>query len=319
MPAAGWALVLYSHGLGEDYRGFLRVAAEPMAARGAAVLGLDPPLQGARNPTGQDDRSLIIDLSINNILAGREILRQGVLDEVQAARLVQGGLTVSAQAAPDGVEARFDPARVAFMGHSEGAQIGALLLPLAPEIGGAVLSEGGGGAAITMIELNLDGIDIASLVALGLGIDDSVEALELGHPVVSAVIQPLLDPADPLHVARELFREPKAGAGHDLVMLEGFNDPLTPPPAIEALAAAAQLPIAEPVAREIAALTLQGVASSPLPASGNLPGPAGATFTGGLLQFPNQGHYIVYFNEPARARMFDFLATSLAGDAVLSP
>jgi len=79
-PEDGYPLVLYGHGLGEDHRGFLRTAAAPLAERGVAVIGLDPPLQGTRNTTGLEDRMLMIQLSVGNIVGGREVLRQGVFD-----------------------------------------------------------------------------------------------------------------------------------------------------------------------------------------------------------------------------------------------
>jgi hypothetical protein len=318
-PPEGYPIVVYSHGLGEDHRGLLRTAAGPLAVRGIAVIGIDPPLQGTRNRSGLDDRSLVIQLSISNILGGREILRQAVLDALQVTRMVRDeSFVIAPDLSPSGETLRFDASKVGFFGHSEGAQVGALLLPLCPEIGPAVFSAGGGGAAITMLLLKLPELDVAAGVADVLGIDRSVEEWALGHPVVSAAIQPLLDSADPLHLAREVFREPRERA-HDLVMLEGFLDALTPPPSTEALASALGLPIAEPLGREIAGLDAQGIAPVPLPASNNLPAVGDFRPTGALLQFPELDHYIIYFNAPVRNRLFDFLDSALEGQSVLGP
>lgn len=317
-PAGGFPIVLYGHGLGEDHEGFLRTAAAPLGARGVAVIGLDPPLQGARNTTGQSDRDLVITLSVTNIVGGREILRQGVFDYLQLARAVAApGFVIDAALAPDGAKIGFDATRIGYFGHSEGAQIGALLLPLAPSIGPAVLSEGGGGAAITMLVLKLPEVDVGEAVSTLLGVDRTVEDWALGHPLVTAVIQPLLDQADPLHLARHLFREP-LGRAHDVVMLEGFRDALTPPASIEALASAAGLPIAEPVGRAIEGLDAQGIAATALPASGNLTvlEPAGAA-TGALLQFPESDHYIIYFDAAVRGRLMGFLESALGGAPVV--
>lgn len=321
MPADGFPLVLYGHGLGETHEGFLRTAAAPLGNRGVAVIGLDPPLQGSRNTTGIEDRMLVIQLSVGNIIGGREILRQGVFDYLQLTRaLAAPGLSVPAAVAPDGAELRFDASRLGYFGHSEGAQIGALLLPLAPTLGPAVFSEGGGGAAITMLVLKLQEIDVSATVAEFLGVDLEVERWALGHPLVTAVIQPLLDAADPLHLARHVVREPlPGGVAHDLVMLEGFLDALTPPVSIEALASAIGLPIAEPVARAIAGLEAQSIAPVALPASGNLPEVGGRTPTGALLQLPEEDHYIIYFNAAVRGQLMDFLTSALAGAARLEP
>ncbi|MBN1945341.1 MAG: hypothetical protein JW797_06660 [Bradymonadales bacterium] len=317
MPESGWPMVLYGHGLGENHSGFVNMTGAGLASRGVAVLGLDPPLQGERNPTAQDDHDLIVGLAVSNIVIGREILRQGVLDEVRAAQLVQAGLTIPASVAADGQEIGFDPQRVAFMGHSEGAQIGALLAAIEPNLGAFVLSSGGGGAAITMLELDTAGIDVAEVVSLAVGIDPSVESLDLYHPVVAVVIQPLLDVADPLHFARRIFREPADGRPHDLVMTEGFLDLLTPPNSTEALASAAGLPIAEPVGRPIEACDLQGIGSVTLPAQGNLPEVGEIHPTGALLQFPELDHYVIYRSLSARTQLFEFLRSSLQGATIL--
>ena len=131
------------------------------------------------------------------------------------------------------------------------------------------------------------------------------------------IIQPLLDAADPLHGARNIFLEPVEDRPHDLLMLEGFNDVLTPPEAIEALASAMGLPIAEPVARSIAGLDLQGVSSATLPASENLPEVAGISATGALLQFAEDDHYIIYTNDAARTQIFDYLESAVKGTATI--
>ncbi len=318
-PPTGFPLVLYGHGLGETHEGFLRTAAAPLGSRGVAVIGLDPPLQGTRNQSGLDDRTLIVNLSVGNIVGGREVLRQGVLDYLQLARAVADpAFLIPAELAPDGAAVAFDPTRLGFFGHSEGAQIGALLLPLTPALGPAVMSAGGGGAAITMLALKLDELDVSATVAEFLGVDLERERWALGHPIVTAVIQPLLDAADPLHLARHLIHEPLPdNRPHDLVMLEGLLDQLTPPASTEALASAIGLPIAEPVAREISGLTQQGIAPVTLPASANLTEVNGYSPTGALLQFADKDHYIIYFDAAVRARLMDFLTSALTGTPVI--
>ena len=92
-------------------------------------------------------------------------------------------------------------------------------------------------------------------------------------------------------------------------------DALTPAPSTEALASAAGLAIAEPVAREIPGLTLQGIESVSLPAHENLMTHAdGTPPTGALLQFPDKDHYIIYFDGAVRSRLFDFLASSVSDE-----
>ena len=310
-PPGGWPVVLYAHGLGENYRGFVPIVAGPLATRGMAVIGINPPLQGERNPTETADRSLIIQLSISNIVAGREILRQGVCDTVQLLRLVEGGLTIPADISVTGAAVALSAARVAFMGHSEGGQIGALFMALDHQVRLGVISAGGAGAAITLLDLQLPEFDVRTAVSLALGIDEEVERFDLEHPIVNAVIQPLLDVADPLHAARRVYRSPGPSGPASVIMTEGFNDPLTPPRAIETLASVAGLPIAEPVGRAIEGLSLQGVDSVALPAMDNLESDAGEPATGALLQYPEGGHYLIYRSRRARAQIFEFLRRGL--------
>lgn len=319
MPEGGWPLVLYGHGLGEDYRGFIRVAAGPMADRGVAVIGLNPPLQGDRNPTTQEDRDLIVSLSVSNIVAGREILRQAVCDEIQVVRLVQGGFEIPSNIAATGETIGFDDTNMAFLGHSEGAQVGSLFAAVEPAVGVVVFSEGGGGATVTMLELELPEFNVADLVGQALGVDPSIETFDYDHPLINVIIQPAVDCADPLHIAREIFQEPRTGTAHGMVMTEGFHDPLTPPPCIEALASAAGLPIAEPVGREIDGLDMQGIESVALPTTGNLDAFGDQPQTGALLQFPDGDHYMIYQDDDARTQLFDFIESALYGQATLDP
>ena len=319
-PAGGWPIVLYSHGTGGDYLSFANGGtARELAYRGIAGFGIDQPLHGARNPTSDDDLNLIVALSISNIVIGRDMLRQHAADLFQATRLLRAGLEIPASISASGEEILTDPDRVAFLGHSQGAQVGALFLPLEPEIRTGVYSEGAGGAAITLMERKENDIDIAAVVATALGLVTDDEPLVEYHPAVGVVIQPLLDPADPLSYARYTFLEPLDGVAHDLLMTEGLQDAATPPRGIEALASASGLPIAEPVVSDVPAMAFQEIPAMTLPVSENLPQRDGVRPTGALIQFPGRNHYLVSRDAGAQYQVFEFLRTGLEGSAVIYP
>lgn len=315
-PETGWPVLLYSHGTGGNYRSFTRGAtANEMARRGIASIGLNQPLHGDRNPTNQNATDLIISLTISNIVVGRDMLRQGVVDNIQAVRLLRDGFVIPSETSLSGQEIHLDPDRIVFMGHSQGAQVGALFLAVEDEVSSGVLSEGGGGAAISLLQRKANNIDIAAVVATALGIDQDVETLELYHPIVGCVIQPLLEPADPIAYGRHIALEPLGAQPHDLLMTEGFQDEQTPPAGIEALASTIGITIGEPVHRWIEAMSLQGIGSTPLPATQNMPEVYGRRPTGVLIQFPNRNHFLVSNDVGAQYQVFEFINTAMAGQA----
>jgi hypothetical protein len=194
-----------------------------------------------------------------------------------------------------------------------------LFLAVEPEIPSGVLSEGAGGAAISLLLRKANDIDIAVIVARALGIDGVSETLELYHPTVGVLIQPLLDPADPLSYGRHIVLEPFAGGGRDFLMTEGFQDEETPPPGIEALASTAGLPIAEPVYQDVLTMQLLEIPSVALPTTQNLPEVGGRRPTGALIQFPGRNHHLVSRDAGAQFQVYEFLRTALLGQAYLFP
>ncbi len=318
-PEDGWPVVLYSHGTGGDYRSFTGSTAEELARRGIAAFGIDQPLHGARNPTESDELDLILNLTVSNIVIGRDMLRQHAADLFQATRLLRAGLEIPASVSSTGTAFNTDPNRVAFMGHSQGAQVGALFLAIEPDIRSGVFSEGGGGAAISLMERKDNDVDIADIVGTALGLTTDDEPLVEYHPTVGIVIQPLLDPADPLSYARHTILEPMDGVGHDILMTEGLVDAATPPRTIESLASCMGLPIAEPIYSDIESMAFQGIPSMALPVSGNMPDRGDRRPTGALIQFEGRNHYLVSRDAGAKYQVYEFLRTALEGEAVIYP
>jgi hypothetical protein len=319
MPDDGWPVVLYSHGTGGDDRTFCATGNEDdecvvLARRGLSVIGISQPLHADRAPPGTN-----VDFDTFNYVnpdAGRTNFRQGALDQVWMARLLADGADFTS----GGARIALDPDRVGYMGHSQGGLVGGIAAPyLSGLVCGAVFSGAGGGLAMTVVRRQ-DPLDIAALLHALLGFEDD-EAVVEHHPVVG-LVQTLSEATDPINYAPHWFaRAPRPGdlrPGVEprplpVLLTEGLQDAYTPSVTVEALASAARIPIVGTVASTSEAMRVLGLDAVPLPASANARDWNGDGVTAGLAQFPDDGHYAIYYNRDARTMYRDFLASALDG------
>lgn len=313
-PAAGWPIVLYSHGTGGDDQTFLYYGgnegeAAVLAREGIAVIGISQPLHGDR---GTADTQVELDsFNFRNIEAARGNFRQGALDQLYLAEWLARGQVFDA----NGMEVRLDPARIAYMGHSQGGLVGALAGPwLSTHARASVLSGAGGGLSMT-VQLRKDPVDMAVVLAGLVGMNED-EDVTPGHPIVG-LLQSLAEVMDPLNAAPWWYAQAPVPAGdtHPLptLMTEGFLDVYTPSVTAEALAVAGGLPTVGTSAHASEAARLAGLEVLSLPTANDLTGWDGRPVTGGLLQFPEDGHFAVYDNPRARNLYQEFLASALDG------
>ncbi len=312
-PTGGWPVVLYGHGTGGDERTHFTDEGEELAPVGIAMLGFEAALHGERY-TGT---TAVENLIISNPIAARDMVRQTVIDMMLFFRmLAAGSFDVPDSVAPGGITLARGP--VLYMGHSQGAQEAGVLLGVEPTVQSAFLSAGGGGGLITLVDRLFEGQPIACFIAAL--ISESCEVVNENHPALTLVAQPLLDPADPLSFTHRFVRErPADWAPLSLAMTEGTLDEATPPRSIEAMAASIGLPVLETVVSisdplRITGTTMPGV---PSPVFENLTTPSGARVTGGLLQWFEGSHYVIY-NIPEATRTYvDFLQSAVAGTPTL--
>src|SRR5690606_32243067 len=97
-------------------------------------------------------------------------------------RFVRESLKVPAAVSPSGEDVCFDPERIMFFGHSHGGLSGAIAAAFEPSVQAWLLSGGGGGLAITIMERK-DVFDISALVELTLAFADGERLSEL-HPAM---------------------------------------------------------------------------------------------------------------------------------------
>jgi hypothetical protein len=303
---AGYPVAIIAHGLGSSRHALLTFA-EPLAAAGFAAVAIDADTHGSRrDPTDREnnlspflpafsgepamadgfgDRTGLVTTfdfleGLRNLSGARDAIRQSVLDFSQLAALLRRGDLDLAPLARGGVTPVLDTSRIAFLGESFGTIVGGVLAAVEPDIDLYVLDVAGAG----MLDLAICNAPGLATVVLPLaqaifGADGRMDRF---HPAV-AMLQTLVDPADPLTYARHILRDRlevngAALAPRSVVVLEVVGDEVIHNLATESLARAMGLEVLAPGA-------VPGLPTVPSPAAGNLDG-----HTAVLVQIPNATH-----------------------------
>lgn len=322
-PPDGWPVVLVIHGTGSthqsfaDGRGPSELSAQ-LAAAGLAGISISLPFHGDRASTGGQD---FLSFNVLNPTAGRTNLRQAAAEALHLAWRLAGRTTTLpiARGRGAGGALRLDGRRMAYLGHSHGAQIATMAAPFfPPELGGVVLSGAGGGLAISLVERDAGDFDIQGLVStlLDFAPDEQLDDL---HPI-AGLVQLIGEASDPL-VYGPLWSARSAAwptRSMPVLLFEGLEDVYTPPRTAESLAGAARLPPLGVAHARSGALELCGRPTAPLPAAGNVRAWDGEAVSTGLLQYPDHGHFVIFEDEGAQAVYRGFLAGAVDGDPVIA-
>lgn len=338
MPPAGWPLVIYGHGTGGSFRGFIGndvaqdlSAVDVGVAEGGgdagggdgggvegegegeefvddgvqrfAVLSFDGVMHGPRR--GSDESPDNLFFNVLNPEAARDNSVQGGADLFAVARMAEL-LDVAAGDSPIGEAVRFNAGKIMYLGHSQGGNAGALGVPFEPLIHSAVLSGTGGGLLLSLLDKRSP-VDLSAGVQLVMAETDPSFELNQFHPVLS-MVQWYVDGADPGSYARWWFREPKREAPPHLFMTFGLQDSYTPPRAMHHFARALGIHIAGRVYDEGHRLFVRE-----LPVKRNKPANDEIRVTAALQQFqPNgyDGHFVLFRDAEARRKYRWFLATA---------
>jgi predicted esterase len=305
MPADGWPLLLYHHGSGGDATSFVRDGtAFHVAEAGLAMIGIDAPLHGLRNPTTGD--ATLLFFNVDNLRALRDNIRQGAADLLVLERFARA-LDVGAAASPTGEAIAFDPARMHVMGHSQGSLCAAIMLAMTDGISSAMLSGAGGSIAATIVYKEKP-FPLLPLARTQVQVDAD-EVLDMFHPVLG-IVQALSEVSDPLNYVPYYYRW-QGGHGLDLWLSSGLNDQYVPPIITNALATAAGVSPAAPVVEPIEGLALSGLKPLPLPLSGNRTGVDGGKHTAVISQYFNADHFLIQENPTAEAQLTHWFASAV--------
>jgi pimeloyl-ACP methyl ester carboxylesterase len=251
MPANGWPVTVFQHGITRNRTDMLAIA-DAMADAGRVVIGIDIPMHGLTDPTnpfhsantpfGERERTFNIDVAVNPLAEG-ETAEEGAatsgpdgkiddsgthfynllnlansrdnLRQAVADLFVLSASLSSAQVA--GVQ--LDASNLTYVGHSLGGIIGGTMLSYAPEYQAATLAMPGGGIAQLLANSQSFGPAInGGLAAAGI----ETGSAEYNQFLIAA--QTLVDSGDPINHASTL-----AAAGNTNVhMIEVIGDAVIP-------------------------------------------------------------------------------------------
>ncbi len=327
MPASGWPVVVYAHGTGGDYRshineggaGWLSSADSGNGIVNFAVLGIDQVQTGPRrNGSTQSTETLFFNYANPAAALGNPL--QGAADQLSLAKLATS-FSLSASQSPTGAAISFDPKKVVFWGHSQGATEGGIGVPYTSLYQAAVVSGEGGGLVEALIH-KTQPQNVAAAVPYVLQDPDpsmpaQLYALDF-HPVLS-LLQMYIDPADPVNHAANMAATPPMGVTPKHVFQPfGLNDTESPPQTEAIYALAGQLAQVYPDSSVMTPdpdLPSPTMPMAPAQISGNLT-VGMQMITAAVRQYaPNgyDGHFVVFKNADATKDMTRFLAQVAQG------
>jgi hypothetical protein len=303
MPAAGWPLVVYHHGTGGSMRSFIAERIAGKLAAGStptAVLGFDAVEHGARKG-GSTKKSDDLVFNPLNPRAARDNFLQGAVDVLQAIRVAT--LVIPETSSPTTATIAFDPARVAFFGHSQGSTSGELAMPWTNATSIAVFSGAGSHLTSSLLDKTMP-VNIAAGMTYLLG-----EKLDAEHPVMT-LFQSYFDRSDPLSANPLIVTRPPTGfPSKHVYMSWGRGDTYTPKSTLTANANSLGLPLAGTEVEDY------GVEPIARPVSLNVMGGDGVKRSGAVVQYAPSGfdgHFVSTKDGPATADWMSFLQSWLA-------
>jgi dienelactone hydrolase len=306
-PAAGWPLVVYSHGTGGSYRSAIELGlaedyAGGVASGGAAVpmatLGYDGILHGTRNGGSTTPPDNLV-YNLYNPRAARDNNLQAAADLLALPRAFAG---------LDTAGVKLDGGHVALYGHSQGGNATALAAARDAGYGAAVMSGTGGTLMLSLLDKTKP-VNVPLLLPFML-LDAPVDE---NHPVLN-LIQMYFERSDPVNFARRLFLEPVPGAQRRHVLhVYGAGDTYAPVETQRRYAQAAAFQVALPLVDSYPTLDeYQMVAVTP-PISANQAFGSLAPITAAQAQYQSDGTYDGHFvstnNPSARQAIQKMLVT----------
>lgn len=220
MPANGWPVVIFQHGITGN-RSQMLALAPALTLAGFAVISIDLPLHGlppdsplriadvpertfdldlsnnttgAAVPDGVVDSSGTYFINLSSLITSRDNIRQAVSDLIVMSKSAGGTILVNSGGAPDGN--KFDGARLGFVGHSLGGIVGGTLLGVNTQIGAATLAMPGGGIA----KLLDASVSFGPRISAGLAASSLIEGTD-NYETFMRFAQTLVDSADPINYA----------------------------------------------------------------------------------------------------------------------
>jgi predicted esterase len=312
-PAAGWPLVIYSHGTGGSYRSAVELGlaedyAQGLAAGGPAVatatLGYDGILHGTRNGGSTVDVGTLV-YNFLNPRAARDNALQAAADLLAIPRALDGF------AAQSVYPIKIDSAHVALYGHSQGGNAASLALAFQAGYGAGVMSGTGGSLIYTILQKSQP-VDMVATLPLILG----ENAVGTDDQVLN-LMQMYFERSDSVNFGRHLFLEPFAGVSRRHALhVYGTNDSYAPIETQRLYAVSAGFPIATPLVDDYT--TNYGMTTIDPPVVDNQAFGSLAPVTAAQIQYQPSGydgHFVSTQNPSARTAIQKFLVTFMRDEA----
>lgn len=239
VPANGWPVVIYQHGITSD-RATILPLAPALAAAGFVTVAIDLPLHGLApnhplrtdgtlntkertfdidlqnnstgaipSPDGTADASGAHYLNLSSLITSRDNLRQSIADQITLVRSLDS-LTVNGEA--------IDGSKISYVGLSQGSIVGIGTLGINDEIGAASLSVPGGGIAKLLDASKAFGPAVSAGLQAAAGIQEGTDTYE----TYLRFAQHLADPGDPINYLTD------AVAKHNLHLTKVQGDLVVP-------------------------------------------------------------------------------------------
>jgi len=317
-PAAGWPLVIYSHGTGGSYRSAVELGLADDYAQGldsgglavpTATLGYDGILHGTRN--GGSTRN-VGELVYNflNPRAARDNALQAAADLLAIPRAFGAFAAQSI---------KIDPARVALYGHSQGGNAASLALAFQAGYGAGVMSGTGGTLIFTVLQKTKP-VNAGVLLPFLLG-----EASVGSNDPVLNLMQMYFERSDSVNFGRHLFLEPYPGVTRRHALhVYGTNDSYAPVETQRLYALAAGFSVATPLVDNYPTAPDYGMTLIAPPIKANQDFGGLDIITAAQIQYQgpapdsnpdDDGHFVSTNNPSARAAIQKFLVTFMRDDA----
>ncbi len=319
VPEGGWPVVIVSHGTGGMFRSpvlsgtalTLTKAQANLSGGGMAVLTIDAAMHGPRRNSELPPDVLFFNIA--NPKAARGNVYQGAIDNFSLVHWIEGQTGDIAGVAGT----KLDPARIGYLGHSQGATVGPLFLAYEPSVGAAVLSGAGAGLNESLMN-KTSPVDIPAGLALVLR-----EPGGINHPAIS-LLQQFFDPVDNANYGQLLTKTPPEGVkpAHNLMVIYGRGDTYTPSQTTRLLADVLNLTIAEPAIDVAKGEPFSGYQAlgeadpetdkvAPAPFKGNVEINGDAVTVGLTMYEPEDydGHFVLTRHDDAKAQVSHFFAS----------
>jgi hypothetical protein len=273
---------------------------------GFAVASYMPQFHGERATAGAEPE--LHTYNFFNPTSGRNVHRQQAADTSYFIRVLR-------EAVPDQTEApTLDTSRLVLGGQSQGAQNGAMMAAVEPEVHAVVLNGLASYLTITVLERK-DMVDYEALLKALLGIYAEVDRF---HPAL-ALLQLGADTTDFHNYASAWKGWEGRPAGAHVFVLNGYNDFTTHPLGMNAITIAGDLAPVDPPGWDVDPFGVWDRQPEALPISGNRSGFDGGDLTQATYLDGVTSHFTIYDLPQERARAVAFLVDALDGVPTLAP